>query len=58
MFVMCALHTVANLPVWLCGDCCRHNAKSGKCAVCEQATSGIFNVAHDVLKKMKKLKGN
>lgn len=36
--------------------CCRHNAKTGKCAACEQPTQGIFNVATDVLRKMKKLK--
>jgi RING finger protein 113A len=32
----------------------RHNAKTSKCAVCEQATQGIFNVAQDILKKMKR----
>lgn len=36
--------------------CCRHNAKAGKCAVCEQSTVGIFNVAHDIVKRMKKAK--
>jgi hypothetical protein len=35
---------------------CRHNAKKGKCAVCEEPTHGIFNIATDVLKKMKKAK--
>ena len=35
---------------------CRHNAKKGKCAVCEEPTHGIFNIATDILKKMKKAK--
>jgi hypothetical protein len=34
----------------------RHNAKSGKCAACEQPTKGIFNIATDIIKKMKKAK--
>ena len=34
----------------------RHNAKTGKCAVCEQSTGGTFNVAHDVVKRMNKAK--
>lgn len=37
-----------------CEQCAlQHNAKSAKCFVCEQPTGGIFNVAHDVLKKEK-----
>lgn len=31
----------------------RHNAKTAKCAVCEQPTQGIFNVAHDIIKKQR-----
>jgi ribosomal protein L34E len=34
----------------------RRNTKNGKCAACEQPTQGIFNIATDVLKKMKKAK--
>jgi RING finger protein 113A len=37
-----------------CEQCAlQHNAKSAKCAVCEQPTGGIFNVANDILKKEK-----
>jgi RING finger protein 113A len=37
-----------------CEQCAlQHNAKSSKCAVCEQPTRGIFNVAADILKKEK-----
>uniref|UniRef100_A0A383WNP3 C3H1-type domain-containing protein n=1 Tax=Tetradesmus obliquus TaxID=3088 RepID=A0A383WNP3_TETOB len=32
------------------------NTKNGKCAACEQSTQGIFNIATDILKKMKKAK--
>lgn len=32
----------------------RRNAKTGKCATCEQQTQGIFNLATDILKKVKK----
>ena len=31
----------------------RHNSKTGKCAACETATQGIFNMATDVQKRMK-----
>jgi len=31
-----------------------HNVKSAKCFVCGTPTQGIFNVAHDVLKKLKR----
>ena len=40
--------------VFFCG--CRNNAKTGKCAVCSAATQGIFNVAQDIVRKMKKAK--
>jgi RING finger protein 113A len=32
----------------------RHNAKTSKCAVCEQPTQGVFNTAHEIIKRMKK----
>lgn len=31
-----------------------HNKKSAKCFVCGAPTQGIFNVAHDVLRKLKR----
>jgi len=31
--------------------------KSAKCFVCGTPTQGIFNVAHDVLKKLKRARG-
>jgi len=41
---------------YFCEACAlKHQAKSAKCAVCEQPTQGIFNVAHDIVKKMKKM---
>jgi hypothetical protein len=30
--------------------------KTGKCAACDQPTQGIFNIATDILKKMKQAK--
>eukprot|EP00210_Caulerpa_lentillifera_P005390 g5152.t1 len=42
---------------YFCETCAlEHNKKSPKCAVCEKATRGIFNVAHDIVKQMKKRK--
>lgn len=39
---------------YFCEQCAlQHNAKSGKCFVCEQPTGGIFNVAHDILRREK-----
>jgi ribosomal protein L34E len=42
--------------LFLCTALCRRNTKNGKCAACEQPTQGIFNIATDILKKMKKAK--
>ena len=40
---------------YFCEPCAlKHNARGGKCAACDTATQGIFNVAQDILKKMKK----
>ncbi len=37
---------------YFCEQCAlKHNAKSGKCFVCEQATGGIFNVANEIIRK-------
>lgn len=39
---------------YFCETCAiKHNMKTGKCAACDQPTQGIFNVATDILKKMK-----
>lgn len=39
---------------YFCEQCAlKHNAKSGKCFVCEKPTRGIFNVANEILKKSK-----
>ena len=40
---------------YFCEQCAlKHNATSPKCFVCDAPTSGIFNVAHDILAKQKK----
>lgn len=37
-----------------CEQCAlQHNAKTTKCAACQQPTGGIFNVARDIIKKYK-----
>lgn len=42
---------------YFCESCAlKHNTKTGKCAACEQPTQGIFNVATDILKKLKAAK--
>ena len=39
---------------YFCEHCAlKHNARSKKCAACEQPTNGIFNVAKDVIKRTK-----
>lgn len=39
---------------YFCEHCAlRHNAKTKKCFVCEQPTNGIFNVAQNIIKKVK-----
>ncbi|GFH11474.1 hypothetical protein V8C86DRAFT_2877883 [Haematococcus lacustris] len=44
---------------YFCESCAlKRNAKSSKCAVCEQPTQGIFNVAQDIVKKMKRNAGS
>eukprot|EP00878_Enallax_costatus_P042956 GHUV01050485.1.p1 GENE.GHUV01050485.1~~GHUV01050485.1.p1 ORF type:complete len:187 (+),score=39.71 GHUV01050485.1:107-667(+) len=40
---------------YFCESCAlKRNAKNGKCAACDQPTQGIFNIATDIIKKMKK----
>jgi hypothetical protein len=51
----CCQPTLA-MPVSSLTAVCRRNTKNGKCAACEQPTQGIFNIATDILKKMKKAK--
>lgn len=43
---------------YFCETCAlRHNSlNKGKCAICEQPTNGIFNVATDITKKVKEQK--
>lgn len=42
---------------YFCESCAlKRNTKTGKCATCEQQTQGIFNLATDIIKKMKKQK--
>ncbi len=42
---------------YFCERCAlRHNAKSPKCFVCGAATSGIFNAALDIEKRVKQQK--
>ena len=39
---------------YFCEQCAlQHNAKSVKCFACEQPTGGIFNVAHDIVRREK-----
>jgi hypothetical protein len=39
---------------YFCEQCAlQHNAKTFKCFVCEQPTGGIFNVAHDIMRREK-----
>eukprot|EP00775_Hariotina_reticulata_P012479 gene12479-12613_t len=46
---------VAKCKHYFCETCAlKQNKKSGKCAACDQPTQGIFNIATDVLKKIKK----
>ncbi|GBF99505.1 hypothetical protein Rsub_12283 [Raphidocelis subcapitata] len=40
---------------FFCESCAlKRNAKTGKCATCEQQTQGIFNLATEILKKVKR----
>lgn len=39
---------------YFCEQCAlKQNAQSGKCFVCNQTTNGIFNVAHDIIRRTK-----
>lgn len=40
---------------YFCEQCAlKHNAKTGKCFMCEQPTGGIFNVAKEIERKLKR----
>jgi RING finger protein 113A len=53
----CQDPVVTKCKHYFCEQCAlKHNAKSAKCAVCEQPTSGIFNVAHEIERKAKEKK--
>ena len=42
---------------YFCDGCAITNYTSdGNCFVCGEATNGVFNVARDLIKKLKKLK--
>ncbi len=42
---------------YYCEQCAlQHNAKSSKCFVCGQSTGGIFNVAQDIMRRVKRKK--
>ncbi|KAK9806809.1 hypothetical protein WJX72_003538 [[Myrmecia] bisecta] len=50
----CSEPVITRCKHYFCETCAlKHNAKSGKCAVCEQPTNGLFNIATDVLKRQK-----
>lgn len=50
----CQDPVVTKCKHYFCEQCAlQHNAKSKLCFECEQPTSGIFNVAQDVIKKEK-----
>ena len=34
----------------------RHNTKTGKCFLCEKPTRGIFNMANEIIRKVKRKK--
>ncbi|MEW5299313.1 MAG: hypothetical protein WDW38_003399 [Sanguina aurantia] len=52
----CKNPVVSRCRHYFCESCAlKHNAKSQKCAACDQPTQGIFNEASDVVKKMRKL---
>ncbi|GAX83907.1 hypothetical protein CEUSTIGMA_g11331.t1 [Chlamydomonas eustigma] len=53
----CKTAVITRCKHYFCESCAlKNNVKSGKCEVCGQATQGIFNMAHDVLKKLKMMK--
>lgn len=44
---------------YFCEACAlQHNAKSAKCFVCEAPTQGIFNIAHEIRRKVKQKQKN
>ncbi len=50
----CSDPVVTTCGHYFCEQCAlKHNAKTGKCFVCNEPTRGIFNVAHAILKREK-----
>jgi RING finger protein 113A len=48
----CQDPVVTRCKHYFCEQCAlQHNAKSKRCAVCEEPTGGIFNVANDVIRR-------
>ncbi len=53
----CQDPVVTRCKHYFCEQCAlKHNAKTGKCQVCEQPTNGIFNIAHDIAAKAREKK--
>lgn len=53
----CSTPVITRCKHYFCETCAlKHNMKTGKCAVCLESTNGIFNIAHDIVKKQKKQK--
>lgn len=49
----CVDPVVTRCKHYFCEQCAlKHNAKSKRCFVCEQPTHGIFNMAHDITKRV------
>lgn len=50
----CSDPVVTTCGHYFCEQCAlKHNAKTGKCFVCNEPTRGIFNVAHAIIKREK-----
>lgn len=50
----CSDPVVTTCGHYFCEQCAlKHNAKNGKCFVCNEPTRGIFNVAHAIIKREK-----
>lgn len=50
----CTDPVVTTCGHYFCEQCAlKHNAKTGKCFACNEPTRGIFNVAHDIIKREK-----
>jgi RING finger protein 113A len=53
-WIECQDPVVTKCNHYFCEQCAlQHNAKTTKCAACQQPTGGIFNVARDIVRKYK-----